>query len=575
VFFSNKRPRGSPRTRQMTTLYRCAILLLLLILVISILQIRTIQECSNVKNPTETPTEHTQILPSNSPSTSPSATSSSPFSFSSIPLPKPIEKQTEILTDPEPSKTITIVNNENQKEPQKRNNDYELLPYLIKSFRAGNIDWHKLVPTSSSLDDIRLKESNLIKLLTAPFEQQIKSGHTNYLDFCDVVSDPCVIYDQQRCTTNQLCFWCASSQLCVGRYETKNTVEPLKNSGKLCKEDPPTIQIDRQKLDKNDWLQYPYGTQNTPQSLDSCTVFIDQQIYSLDTISVTSEMFYHFWIETIYRIYQENPTRSDNLFFFYSLEKPGHILSKNGRYFELFSPHCLLNPKTVPQGACFRKHHSDPNFQLDQRAVSFSVNLRDSVLQFYQVENKTPDPDARPRFCLVNRENKRFILNADELLDFVEMKGFEPFGFSLEGKSIYEQMQIFRSCSVFAAIHGSSLTNAMFLPQHSVVIQILPYKLCGANVFFSAFESMSNVLYLEYQTNDPKKSVFHAHFLGGETQMNSALQQVSCASPSTQNFFDFWINQDTIIDLARFGSVLDTSYNHLVQNGLLIDKRVT
>ncbi|XP_022243533.1 EGF domain-specific O-linked N-acetylglucosamine transferase-like [Limulus polyphemus] len=84
----------------------------------------------------------------------------------------------------------------------------------------------------------------------------------------------------------------------------------------------------------------------------------------------------------------------------------------------------------------------------------------------------------QPHVGIIHREGRRKILNEKELMRSVDkFSDVELIDFSK--MSFQEQVNKVQDYDILVGINGAGLTNALYLPNHSVAIQLIPYKTFG------------------------------------------------------------------------------------------------
>uniref|UniRef100_A0A0E0LFF6 Glycosyltransferase 61 catalytic domain-containing protein n=1 Tax=Oryza punctata TaxID=4537 RepID=A0A0E0LFF6_ORYPU len=83
------------------------------------------------------------------------------------------------------------------------------------------------------------------------------------------------------------------------------------------------------------------------------------------------------------------------------------------------------------------------------------------------------EPGKKPRLLVINRRSRRRFVNLDEIVAAAEGLGFEVTATELNSH-IPEASATVNSYDVMVAVHGSGLTNLVFLPMNAIVIQVVP-----------------------------------------------------------------------------------------------------
>lgn len=96
-----------------------------------------------------------------------------------------------------------------------------------------------------------------------------------------------------------------------------------------------------------------------------------------------------------------------------------------------------------------------------------------------QLLNKVPDTDITYEYIYISRKlaKTRKVLNEEEVKNVLKEEGF--FCVELENLPWKEQVNLFRRCRILISIHGAGLTNSIFMPPGSCVIEIYPESETG------------------------------------------------------------------------------------------------
>ena len=392
-------------------------------------------------------------------------------------------------------------------------------------FREGKVDWHLLIKPTEELLELISYEKKLLQML-------ISHEPAKPYEFFPFISDGCVLLNKGQCEEQPLCHWCRSNALCVSKIKSDTNYQ-----GKMC---PDSFDLkayskkSKSIADGLKWVSRPYGKKNEG---GSCDYYIPQKVFSIDFIGSNSVMFYHFLTESL-PFFMHNAT---DVVLVYSTDDAKKIVTEYAEYLALFSSISPLDVRTLPKNICFKLFED----------IGHTGSLATTILQRFELLDVVVDTSKPAKFCLIQRANKRIILNDWELLALAESMGFEALELVLEQMSAVEQLGIIRQCSVLAGAHGSGMANVLFMSPDSVLIHILPYKVCEAN-FFISMARQANVRYLEWINTNIDNTVFHEHFLPSGRKLKEFVDSVECAAPGSNVFFSFWINQDTIVDIEEF-----------------------
>ena len=109
------------------------------------------------------------------------------------------------------------------------------------------------------------------------------------------------------------------------------------------------------------------------------------------------------------------------------------------------------------------------------------------------------------RVGIISRKNRRRILNEDELVSVIKPLA-EVDLLTFEKMTVKEQIEAMQQYTVLVGVNGAGLMNGLYLPSHSVAIQIVPYN-CTVNwkEFGAILEARGP--YLVYHNEHPDRSV--------------------------------------------------------------------
>jgi capsular polysaccharide biosynthesis protein len=104
--------------------------------------------------------------------------------------------------------------------------------------------------------------------------------------------------------------------------------------------------------------------------------------------------------------------------------------------------------------------------------------LRAAVLP---AANAAPAGSSNRIFISRQDASGRRILNEPDVLEILGRYNFHPL--TLTGLTIREQAEIFSQCEAVVGAHGAGLTNLLFMPQGSAVIELFHYR-CGTPAYY-------------------------------------------------------------------------------------------
>ncbi|KAG6508830.1 alpha-1,3-arabinosyltransferase XAT3-like isoform X1 [Zingiber officinale] len=115
---------------------------------------------------------------------------------------------------------------------------------------------------------------------------------------------------------------------------------------------------------------------------------------------------------------------------------------------------------------------------------------------------------AKARLMLIARAKTRRFTNVEEIVRMAEGAGFEVV-VTEASDDIAKFSRVVNSCDVLMGVHGSALTNMVFLPRGGVVIQVVPWGKLDwiAGHYFRDPAKQMEVKYLEYSINEEETTL--------------------------------------------------------------------
>lgn len=129
-----------------------------------------------------------------------------------------------------------------------------------------------------------------------------------------------------------------------------------------------------------------------------------------------------------------------------------------------------------------------------------SMDFRKFLQSIYSLERDFVDYCERrnPRMFIISRRKTRRILNVEEVAKLAKRVGFEVHVEEI-GENLPAVAKSVNYVDVLVGVHGSGLRNMVFLPENSIVIQIVPFGLNEpSGMFFEEPARGMNVTYLNY-----------------------------------------------------------------------------
>ncbi len=185
--------------------------------------------------------------------------------------------------------------------------------------------------------------------------------------------------------------------------------------------------------------------------------------------------------------------------------------------------------------------------------------FRDFCLGSFAIEALLPN---RTAITVVNKSNRRFILNVNEILDFLKNRYPDANVRSViwDEYSLKEQLQIAASTSILVAVPGTSVMMAMFLPTGATLITICQWiqaPNCGneARILWNEFGHIRQLLHTRI---DPTRDlVFHPDVLDKLHISELEKQSILEAKPFRNGelspaFWEYWGSTDVRVNLSHF-----------------------
>ena len=267
-----------------------------------------------------------------------------------------------------------------------------------------------------------------------------------------------------------------------------------------------------------------FNTQNLPRRLDVINSSIMSYLYG------TFHNYYMLWhtmfdfIVPFYRFtHTINATdtpdnrviyvKSDGVWMFFSLMKvisstPIKIINDapNGMLFPHLTMGCIKFEKDI---SLSRTYDQSIGFEYNFDEMS-APGLRNELLTRMGISTTNVGENGKPLIVIIDRGmTKRNIQNQKEVEDFV--RNSCPFcvvkSLQLETVDVDKQVEIISRASVLLGLHGSGLTNCMWMaasrPNHTThLIELMPYNY-SCRPWYHTAANVSRVNYYEIMNKEP------------------------------------------------------------------------
>ncbi|CAN6251726.1 unnamed protein product [Urochloa humidicola] len=165
------------------------------------------------------------------------------------------------------------------------------------------------------------------------------------------------------------------------------------------------------------------------------------------------------------------------------------------------------------------------------------------------------DPERKPRIMLIDRGKTRRFMNAPEVLQGLDWFGFEVVKADPKiDSNLDEFVHLVDSCDAIMGVHGSGLTNMVFLRSGAVLVHIVPYGIeFMADGFYGAPARDMGLRHVQYSISPDESTLLekygwnHTVIKDPEAIRNSGWEKVG----------EFYMSaQDVVLNMTRFGSSL-------------------
>lgn len=113
----------------------------------------------------------------------------------------------------------------------------------------------------------------------------------------------------------------------------------------------------------------------------------------------------------------------------------------------------------------FLPKHMERSGEFDERIVS---TIRRKFCDYVSASRT----GTRQIYLSRRLASRRRVSNEDEIREFLNRNGFEVI--ETDYMPLAEQIRIFSECAVLVSLHGAGLTNMLFMPQSSTVVEFRP-----------------------------------------------------------------------------------------------------
>lgn len=232
-----------------------------------------------------------------------------------------------------------------------------------------------------------------------------------------------------------------------------------------------------------------YLTKNYIKNLLRKSVNIKEAIWCFDQFSTGG--YYHWITEICPRLWLANEFIDSSI----PLLVPEYFFEKWGFSNSFFEP---FNRKIIKFKENELVNISKLIF-IGQTGGVFNfqpISIHSSTLllkNHYLNKNKNLTKPLNKIYISRNKSRKRTIINEDELLPILNEHGFKVI--HTEDLEIQQQIELFSQTSHLLSIHGAGLTNLVFMPPNSKVIEIRHEEI---NHMLNCFHTLAHTFNIDY-----------------------------------------------------------------------------
>ncbi|XP_076959272.1 alpha-1,3-arabinosyltransferase XAT2-like [Bidens hawaiensis] len=192
----------------------------------------------------------------------------------------------------------------------------------------------------------------------------------------------------------------------------------------------------------------------------------------------------------------------------------------------------------------------------------FTMFLRSSYsLERSTAINLTNSLTRKPRLLIVSRSKTRAFTNIKEVVHAAQDSGFEVVVTEMN-TNLTRVSRLVNSCDVMMGVHGAGLTNMVFLPENSVLIQVVPWGKMDfiANTCFGEPSKAMGLKYLEYKISQGESTLIDQYPLNHQVLVDPFSIQRKGWIVYKSIYLD---KQNITLNITRFKETLSRAIEHL------------
>ncbi|CAL9199317.1 beta-1,2-xylosyltransferase XYXT1-like isoform X1 [Musa acuminata AAA Group] len=230
--------------------------------------------------------------------------------------------------------------------------------------------------------------------------------------------------------------------------------------------------------------------------------------------------FFHDFADVLVPLFETSYHFEGEVQFLIANIKPLWI-NKYHKYFEKLSRYEIIDYDNDDRVHCFKQvtlglRCDQGDFTINPSKDPFGYTMADFTKftrSAYSLKRDHPvrpgeQAGKKPRILIVTRKATRKFTNVKEIVRMAKKVGFNAVVTEADA-NITRFSQVVNSCDVMMGVHGSGLTNIVFLPTHSVVIQVVPWGNLDwiAGNYFRDPSRQMKLHYLEYSINEEETTL--------------------------------------------------------------------
>lgn len=232
--------------------------------------------------------------------------------------------------------------------------------------------------------------------------------------------------------------------------------------------------------------------------------------------------FFHDFVDVLVPLFQTAYPFAGEVQLLVANKKPGWV-EKYQLYFKSLSKYDIIEFDKDDAVRCFKhvtlglRCSSIEDFQMEPSRSPQGYSMVDFARftrSAFSLERDHPTrllgqgTGEKPRLMIITRAKTRKFMNVEEIVAMAGQVGFDVVVTEAD-EDVAKFSRIVNSCDVLMGVHGSALTNMVFLPTNAVVIQVVPWGKLDwiAGHYFRDPSKQMKVNYLEYSINEEETTL--------------------------------------------------------------------